>query len=89
MGDLKAFKKFYSEALKQGQKRRASQYELKKRIDRQVKLKELMDAWMLQRFKTIIKDQMPTKEDKVVFCKLASEQQVVYERVLESRAQPP
>ena len=41
--------------------------------------------WMLQRFKDeTIQDQMPKKEDNIVFCKLASEQQEVYERILES-----
>ena len=84
VGDLKDFNSHYSKALKEGQKRKASQFELANRMKKQQQLKKMIDAWMLQRFKTIIKDQMPNKEDNIVFCKLASEQQVVYERILES-----
>lgn len=51
---------------------------------RQLELKGLMDQWMLQRFKSIIADQMPTKHDNIVFCRLAPEQEEVYMRVLDS-----
>ena len=40
--------------------------------------------WMLQRFKTIIADQMPKKRDNIVICRLAAEQEEVYMRVLDS-----
>ena len=84
VGERKDFTAHYTKALGAGFKRKASQHELMMRIKRQVQLKTLLDSWMLQRFKTLIKDEMPKKEDNVVFCKLASEQQEVYERVIES-----
>jgi len=40
----------------------------------QIDLKRLVDAWMLQRFKSIIADQMPIKRDNIVLCQLAPEQ---------------
>ena len=51
---------------------------------KQTALKNLMDQWMLQRFKSVIADQMPCKFDNVVFCRLAAEQEEVYMRVLDS-----
>ena len=42
-------------------KKSAKQWELTARFVKQKELKELMDEWMLQRFKSIIADQMPKK----------------------------
>ena len=69
------FIKYYTKSLGAGFKLNASQYEINTRMRRQKQIKELTDKWMLQRFKTLIQDQMPNKEDNIVFCKLASEQQ--------------
>ena len=44
----------------------------------------MIDAWMIQRFKTIIAHEMPKKRDHIVFCRLAAEQEEVYMRVLDS-----
>ena len=71
-------------ALKDGQQRLARQDQLATRLRRQEQLKGLMDRWMLQRFKTIISDQLPKKEDTIVFCEMAARQKRVYKRVLES-----
>ena len=75
VGTKKEFMSYYGKALGAGLKLHASQWEINQRIRRQGQVKSLMDCWMLQRFKTLIKDQMPNKEDNIVFCKLASEQQ--------------
>ena len=71
VGDKKEFNSFYSKALKIGQQRLARQDQLAKRLMRQEQLKALMDKWMLQRFKTVIADQLPKKEDTIVFCEMA------------------
>tara|TARA_B100000795_G_scaffold220341_1_gene174807 strand:+ start:76 stop:474 length:399 start_codon:yes stop_codon:yes gene_type:complete len=75
VGTRKEFIKFYTKTLGAGFKLNASQYEINQRMRRQKQIKDLTDEWMLQRFKTLIQDQMPNKEDNIVFCKLASEQQ--------------
>ena len=84
VGEKKDFNQFYSRALKDGQQRLARQDQLATRLRRQEQLKALMDRWMLQRFKTIISDQLPKKEDTIVFCEMAARQKRVYKRVLES-----
>ena len=56
-------------------KKNAKQYALHNRVHKQEQRKGLLDAWMLQRFKKILGDQLPKKQDNIVFCKLASEQQ--------------
>ena len=75
VGTKRDFIKYYANKLKAGFKLQASQWEINERMRRQKQVKALMDEWMLQRFKTLIQDQMPNKEDNIVFCKLASEQQ--------------
>ena len=75
VGTRTDFIKYYTKSLGAGFKLNASQYEINTRMRRQKQIKELTDKWMLQRFKTLIQDQMPNKEDNIVFCKLASEQQ--------------
>eukprot|EP00321_Phaeocystis_globosa_P000207 CAMPEP_0118825914 /NCGR_PEP_ID=MMETSP1162-20130426/11609_1 /TAXON_ID=33656 /ORGANISM="Phaeocystis Sp, Strain CCMP2710" /LENGTH=899 /DNA_ID=CAMNT_0006756611 /DNA_START=21 /DNA_END=2716 /DNA_ORIENTATION=- len=85
VGTQKDFRSFYVNSLQAGFKLNASQWEINQRMRRQKQIKELIDMWMLQRFKDeTIQDQMPKKEDNIVFCKLAPEQQEVYERILES-----
>ena len=61
VGELKDFAEYYSKALGNGLKKTAKQWELRARIAKQKQLKELIDVWMIQRFKTIIADQMPKK----------------------------
>ena len=81
VGELKDFTQRYSKALAEGLKKSAKQWELQRRLRTQAELKDMMDLWMLQRFKSIIADQMPKKRDNIVFCRLAAEQEEVYMRV--------
>ena len=64
-----------TKVLREGMKAKAKQWELRKRYARQTQLKELMDRWMLQRFKSIISDQLPTKYDNIVLCRLTERQE--------------
>jgi DNA excision repair protein ERCC-6 len=74
VGTEKEFRKFYSDVLKRGMRRSATQYALRQRVKRQASLKLLLDRWMLQRFKSIIAHQMPRKIDQIILCKLAPAQ---------------
>ena len=80
-GTAKDFTQRYSVPLGEGLKKSAKQWELQRRLRTQAELKDMMDLWMLQRFKSIIADQMPKKRDNIVFCRLAAEQEEVYMRV--------
>ena len=42
--------------------------------ERQSHLSELVNKWILRRDKRLLKDQLPGKDDNVVFCKLAGMQ---------------
>ena len=84
VGEKKAFKQEYAEVLKAGQRRSARQAELNRRARASAGLRRLIDAWMLQRFKTIIADQLPRKDDNIVFCALAPKQREVYRRIVDS-----
>ena len=84
VGSQADFKAYYTTPLQNGFKKNAKQWEIYKRLMTQKQIKALMDRWMLQRFKSIIADQMPLKRDNIVFCRLAPEQEEVYMRVLES-----
>jgi hypothetical protein len=48
--------------------------------ERQTQLNQLVQKWVLRRDKSLIADQLPGKDDNVVFCKLAG-MQVRYELV--------
>ena len=52
--------------------------------DRQERLLALLQNYMLKRMKNVVlKDALPTKRDKIVFCRLSDLQLRVYRRVLE------
>jgi SNF2 family DNA or RNA helicase len=84
VGTRADFKQFYSRLIQLGQTRTATPEQQRKRLERVGHLKELMDRWMLQRFKSVLGTQIPRKFDHVVFCRLAPQQEEVYERIIES-----
>ena len=45
---------------------------------RQGNLEQVLSKYMLHRTKAIIKDQLPSKSDNVVFCRLAPMQERAY-----------
>lgn len=83
-GNAREFKNFYSRALGEGLAKNATRLQIRKRVQRQHQLKELMDMWMLQRFKSVLGGQLPKKDDNIIFCRLAPMQEEVYMRVLDS-----
>eukprot|EP01135_Chromosphaera_perkinsii_P003705 Nk52_evm23s252 gene=Nk52_evmTU23s252 len=48
------------------------------------KFKALYQQWVIGRKKSILKDQLPRKRDRVIFCPMTSQQEDVYCRLLES-----
>ena len=69
VGSKKDFRAHYGKALKDGQRRSATNYEIRKRVETQTQLWALISKWMLQRFKWILADQLPKKSDNIVFCR--------------------
>ena len=63
VGTLKDFTQRYSNPLKQGLKKSAKQWELQRRLRTQAELKDMMDRWMLQRFKTCLLYTSPSPRD--------------------------
>ena len=84
LGDESDFKIEYRTPILQGRKRTASRRVLGRASHVREKLEKLISKMILQRFKTIIADQLPIKEEKVIFCRMSDSQLAVYDRVLKS-----
>ncbi|NXY13162.1 ER6L2 protein, partial [Atrichornis clamosus] len=67
-----------------GQRHTATKRELATGRKAMVKLARKMSAWFLRRTKALISDQLPKKEDRMVFCSLTEFQKAVYQAVLET-----
>lgn len=84
-GPLSTWKASISEPLKMGQSHNASVYELSRARKTAKKLVEnLLPQFFLRRMKTLIKDQLPKKSDRVVFCPLTPTQADAYQNFLDS-----
>ncbi|XP_068614088.1 DNA excision repair protein ERCC-6-like 2 [Brachionichthys hirsutus] len=84
LGTLGRFKTKYSDPIEQGQRHTASKRALatgRKTIEALVRK---ISHWFLRRTKALIKDQLPKKDDRVVYCTLTGFQQSVYETVLDT-----
>lgn len=74
-----------AEPLKLGQSHNATVYELARARQTANNLVEnLLPQFFLRRMKTLIKDQLPKKSDRVVFCPLTPTQERAYENFLQS-----
>ncbi|XP_057576991.1 DNA excision repair protein ERCC-6-like 2 [Hippopotamus amphibius kiboko] len=78
------FKKQFSDPVEQGQRHTATKRELATGRKAMQRLAKKMSGWFLRRTKTLIKDQLPKKEDRVVYCSLTDFQKAVYQTVLET-----
>ena len=84
-GPVSTWKASICEPLKQGQSHNATVYELSRARKTAKKLVEnLLPRFFLRRMKTVIKDQLPKKSDRVVFCPLTPTQAMAYENFLDS-----
>ncbi|KAM4877304.1 DNA excision repair protein ERCC-6-like 2 isoform 2-T2 [Thomomys bottae] len=78
------FKKQFSDPVEHGQRHTATKRELATGRKAMQRLAKRMSGWFLRRTKTLIKDQLPKKEDRMVYCSLTDFQKAVYQTVLET-----
>ncbi|NXW80952.1 ER6L2 protein, partial [Hirundo rustica] len=84
LGSRVHFKKTFSDPVEHGQRHTATKRELATGRKAMVKLARKMAGWFLRRTKALISDQLPKKEDRMVFCSLTEFQKAVYQAVLET-----
>lgn len=84
LGSRIHFKKQFSDPVEHGQRHTATKRELATGRKAMLRLAKRMSGWFLRRTKTLIKDQLPKKEDRMVYCSLTDFQKAVYQTVLES-----
>lgn len=84
LGSRIYFKKQFSDPVEHGQRHTATKRELATGRKAMQRLAKKMSGWFLRRTKTLIKDQLPKKEDRMVYCSLTDFQKAVYQAVLET-----
>ncbi|KAF1480081.1 DNA excision repair protein ERCC-6-like 2, partial [Pygoscelis antarcticus] len=84
LGSRLHFKKKFSDPVEHGQRHTATKRELATGRKAMVKLARKMSGWFLRRTKALISDQLPKKEDRMVYCSLTEFQKAVYQAVLET-----
>ncbi|XP_074935973.1 DNA excision repair protein ERCC-6-like 2 isoform X2 [Phalacrocorax aristotelis] len=84
LGNRLHFKKKFSDPVEHGQRHTATKRELATGRKAMVKLAGKMSGWFLRRTKALISDQLPKKEDRMVYCSLTEFQKAVYQAVLET-----
>ncbi|XP_069785390.1 DNA excision repair protein ERCC-6-like 2 isoform X2 [Narcine bancroftii] len=84
LGNRARFKEDFGNPIEFGQRHGATKRELAVGRKCVRRLAKLMSFWFLRRTKSLISDQLPTKEDRVVYCSLTEFQKSVYKAVLET-----
>ncbi|CAL9707977.1 unnamed protein product [Knipowitschia caucasica] len=84
LGSLGHFKTKFSEPIEQGQKHNATKRALATGRKTVRTLVKKISHYFLRRTKSLIKDQLPKKDDRVVYCSLTDFQRTVYKTVLDS-----
>ncbi|XP_058157534.1 DNA excision repair protein ERCC-6-like 2 isoform X2 [Dasypus novemcinctus] len=84
LGSKIYFQKQFSDPVEHGQRHTATKRELATGRKAMRRLAKKMTGWFLRRTKTLIKDQLPKKEDRMVYCSLTDFQKAVYQTVLET-----
>lgn len=83
-GPISTWKASICDPLELGQSHDATVYQLSRARKTAKKLVEnLLPQFFLRRMKTLIKDQLPKKSDRVIFCPLTQTQAEAYERFLD------
>ncbi|XP_034629144.1 DNA excision repair protein ERCC-6-like 2 isoform X3 [Trachemys scripta elegans] len=82
LGSRTHFKKEFSDPVEHGQRHTATKRELATGRKAMQKLARKMSGWFLRRTKAFISDQLPKKEDRMVYCSLTEFQKQVYQAVL-------
>ncbi|XP_068783003.1 DNA excision repair protein ERCC-6-like 2 isoform X2 [Struthio camelus] len=84
LGTRMHFKKKFSDPVEHGQRHTATKRELATGRKAMLKLASKMSGWFLRRTKALISNQLPKKEDRMVYCSLTEFQKAVYQAVLET-----
>ena len=85
LGPVSTWKVSICDALKMGQSHDASNYQLARaRKTAKMLVQNLLPQFFLRRTKDLIRDQLPKKTDRVVFCPLTATQADAYQRFLDS-----
>uniref|UniRef100_A0A4W3IC95 DNA excision repair protein ERCC-6-like 2 n=1 Tax=Callorhinchus milii TaxID=7868 RepID=A0A4W3IC95_CALMI len=84
LGNRSRFKEDFGNPIEFGQRHTATKRELAMGRKAMRKLAKQMSYWFLRRTKAIISDQLPKKDDRVVYCSLTEFQKMVYQAVLQT-----
>lgn len=84
LGSLGAFKNRFSDPIEKGQKHTVTKRALAEGRKAVQELAKKLSRWFLRRTKSLISDQLPKKDDRVVYCSLTDFQRTVYRAVLDS-----
>ncbi|XP_068559957.1 DNA excision repair protein ERCC-6-like 2 isoform X2 [Cebidichthys violaceus] len=84
LGNLGNFKNTFSDPIEQGQRHSATKRALATGRKTVRALVKKISRCFLRRTKALIREQLPKKDDRVVYCSLTDFQQTVYETVLDS-----
>ncbi|KAJ7993959.1 hypothetical protein DPEC_G00260080 [Dallia pectoralis] len=84
LGSLGNFKNTFSEPIELALKHSATKRALAMGRKTVRLLARILSPWFLRRTKSLIKEQLPKKDDRVVYCSLTSFQQAVYQAVLDT-----
>ncbi|XP_062985493.1 DNA excision repair protein ERCC-6-like 2 [Elgaria multicarinata webbii] len=84
LGSEAGFKKKFSDPVEHGQRHTATKRELATGRKSMQRLAQKMSGYFLRRTKALINDQLPKKEDRMIYCSLTEFQRAVYKAVLET-----
>ncbi|KAM3867457.1 DNA excision repair protein ERCC-6-like 2 [Diretmus argenteus] len=84
LGSLGHFKNKFSDPIEHGQRHSATKRTLAMGRKAVRALARNISHWFLRRTKALIKEQLPKKDDRVVYCSLTDFQQTVYQTVLDT-----
>ncbi|XP_040898844.1 DNA excision repair protein ERCC-6-like 2 isoform X2 [Toxotes jaculatrix] len=84
LGTLGHFKNKFSDPIEQGQRHSATKRALATGRKTVKALVRRISRWFLRRTKALIKEQLPKKNDRVVYCSLTDFQKTVYQTVLDT-----
>uniref|UniRef100_A0AAX7UYH1 Excision repair cross-complementation group 6-like 2 n=1 Tax=Astatotilapia calliptera TaxID=8154 RepID=A0AAX7UYH1_ASTCA len=84
LGSLGHFKNKFSDPIEQGQRHSATKRALATGRKAVRALVRKISHWFFRRTKALIKEQLPKKDDRVVYCSMTEFQQTVYQAVLGS-----
>ncbi|OCU01172.1 DNA excision repair protein ERCC-6-like 2 [Xenopus laevis] len=85
LGSSSQFKEKFSNPVEYGQRHNATKRELATGRKAILTLASKLSPFFLRRTKTLISQQLPKKEDRIIFCSLSEFQKAVYQTVLETQ----